>query len=55
MEKKAQWSVPDFGATNCSFSSHLFGMEPDPLVSAGFLDLVERFRMRRLLPMIAQS
>jgi sugar fermentation stimulation protein A len=55
MEKTAQWSVPNFGATDCSCSSHLFGMETNPLVSAAFLDLLERFRMRRLLQMIEQS
>jgi sugar fermentation stimulation protein A len=55
MGETAQWSVPNFGATDCTCSSHLFGMETNPLVSAAFLDLVERFRMRRLLRMIEQS
>jgi sugar fermentation stimulation protein A len=55
MEKTAQWSIPNFGASDCSCSSHLFGMENNPLVSAVFLDLLERFRMRRLLQMIGQS
>jgi sugar fermentation stimulation protein A len=51
----AQWSVPDFGASDCSCPSHLFGMENNPLISPAFIDLVERFRIRRLLPMIEQS
>jgi sugar fermentation stimulation protein A len=55
VEKTAQWSVPGFGASACSCSSHLFGMENDPLQSEDFLDLVERFRIRRLLTMIEQS
>ena len=55
MEKTASWSVPDFGASDCSCPSHLFGMETNPLVSAAFVDLVEQFRVRRLLQMIGRS
>lgn len=55
VEKIAQWLVPGFGASDCSCPSHLFGIESDPLHSVAFLDLVERFRIRRLLPMIEQS
>jgi sugar fermentation stimulation protein A len=55
MGKTAQWLVTNFGSSDCSCPSHLFGMENDPLVSAPFIDLVERFRMRRLLPMIERS
>jgi sugar fermentation stimulation protein A len=55
MGKITQWSVPGFGASDCSCPSHLFGMEKDPLLSAPFIELVEQFRIRRLLPMIGQS
>ena len=54
MGKKAQWCVPGFGASDCCCPSHLFGMETNPLISAPFIDLVERFRMRRLLRLIGR-
>lgn len=54
MGKTAQWCVPGFGSSDCCCPSHLFGMETNPLVSGPFIDLVERFRMRRLLKLIEQ-
>jgi sugar fermentation stimulation protein A len=44
----ADWSIPKFGASDCSCPSHLFGMEVNPLHSPDFLGLLQYFRMDRL-------
>jgi len=47
--KIAEWEVPRFGSSDCSCSSHLFGMSKDPLQSAKFISLLQYFRMDRLI------
>jgi sugar fermentation stimulation protein A len=46
----ADWAIPGFGASDCDCPGHLFGMRNDPFHSRGFLDLLQYFRMDRLLP-----
>ncbi|HAJ28320.1 MAG TPA: DNA/RNA nuclease SfsA [Syntrophus sp. (in: bacteria)] len=46
--KIADWSIPKFGASDCSCPSHLFGMEVNPLHRPDFLGLLQYFRMDRL-------
>ncbi len=41
----ADWSVPGFGCSDCSCSSHLFGMAEDPVKSTPFIDLLIRYRI----------
>ncbi|MFA5180703.1 MAG: DNA/RNA nuclease SfsA [Syntrophales bacterium] len=42
------WSIPKFGASDCSCPSHLFGMATNPLKRTDFLKLIQYFRMDRL-------
>jgi len=44
----ADWSIPKFGASDCSCPSHLFGMATNPLHRPDFLELLQYFRMDRL-------
>ena len=47
--KAADWSIPHFGATDCTEDgSHLFGFRRNPLHEKVFMDIVEGFRMNRL-------
>jgi sugar fermentation stimulation protein A len=45
----SEWSIPGFGCSDCSCPSHLFGFSTDPLSSRQFHDLLQYFRMDRLL------
>ena len=45
----AGWEIPRFGSSDCSCSSHLFGMLKDPLQSAEFISLLTSFRADRLI------
>ena len=47
LSREADWSVPDFGSSDCDCDTHLFGMADDPLHSAGFHRLLQYFRMDR--------
>jgi sugar fermentation stimulation protein A len=44
----ANWQVPDFGSSDCSCATHLFGMHDDPLHTRPFIDRLLHFRMGRL-------
>ena len=44
----AGWSIPGFGAADCSCGGHLFGMAEDPLHSPQFMKTLLYFRMDRL-------
>ncbi len=44
----SDWSVPGFGCSDCSCSSHLLGMKEDPLQSPKFISLLQHFRMDRI-------
>lgn len=45
----ADWTVPGFGSSDCSCPSHLFGFENHPLNLPPFHDLLQHFRMERLI------
>jgi len=45
----SEWSIPGFGCSDCSCSSHLFGFSTDPLSLRQFHDALQYFRMDRLL------
>jgi len=47
--KIADWQIESFGCSDCSCSSHLFGMTGDPLQSRPFISLLQYFRMDRML------
>jgi sugar fermentation stimulation protein A len=44
----AAWEIPRFGSSDCLCSSHLYGMEKDPLQSPAFISLLQYYRMDRL-------
>jgi sugar fermentation stimulation protein A len=48
LHKISQWSVPDFGSSDCRCHSHLFGMRDDPVLSPQFIKLLLDFRINRL-------
>jgi sugar fermentation stimulation protein A len=47
MSEIAEWTIPGFGSTDCSCSTHLFGVPKDPLHSENFHKLLQYFRMDR--------
>jgi sugar fermentation stimulation protein A len=49
--KIAEWTIPGFGSSDCSCSSHLFGMKANPFHSFEFINLIQYFRMDRLYPL----
>lgn len=51
----ADWQVPGFGCSDCSCTSHLFGMQEDPLHSSRFISLLQYFRMDRLEAELAKE
>jgi sugar fermentation stimulation protein A len=48
MSNVAEWTVPGFGASDCTCPSHLFGMSDFPLRSPQFVRAVLHFRIDRL-------
>jgi len=44
----ADWVIPRFGSSDCRCPTHLFGFRENPLEDARFIDLLLRFRIRRL-------
>jgi len=44
----ADWSIPRFGASDCSCETHLFAMNDNPVHSQKFLDVLQHFRIDRL-------
>lgn len=49
MRNISEWSVPGFGCSDCSCPSHLFGFSTDPMSTRAFHDVLQYFRMDRLL------
>jgi sugar fermentation stimulation protein A len=49
----AQWTIPNFGSTDCDCSTHLFGFPDDPLYREDFHRLVQHFRMDRYEPRVS--
>jgi sugar fermentation stimulation protein A len=50
----SEWSVPGFGCSDCSCPSHLFGFTTDPMARRKFHDLLQYYRMDRLLEKYSQ-
>jgi sugar fermentation stimulation protein A len=48
LKEISDWQVPNFGCSDCSCGSHLFGMSKDPIHSPEFISLLQYFRMDRL-------
>jgi sugar fermentation stimulation protein A len=48
LKRISDWEVPGFGCSDCSCSSHLFGMSKDPIRKPEFISLLQYFRMDRL-------
>jgi sugar fermentation stimulation protein A len=55
MSKIADWWVDDFGSSDCSCESHLFGMKDDPVHSPAFIKRLLYFRMGRLEEKLAEG
>jgi sugar fermentation stimulation protein A len=49
LKKISDWEIPDFGSSDCSCDSHLFGTRADPIHTPRFISLLQYFRMDRLL------
>jgi sugar fermentation stimulation protein A len=54
MSNISEWSVPGFGCSDCSCPSHLFGFTTDPMSTRKFHDLLQYYRMDRLLEKYSQ-
>ncbi len=50
VREMADWSIPRFGASDCTCTTHLFGTANHPLHTAQFPALLQRFRIDRLPP-----
>jgi len=48
LKRISGWEVPRFGCSDCSCSSHLFGMSEDPINTPEFISVLQYFRMDRL-------
>lgn len=48
LKKISSWEIPDFGCSDCSCSSHLYGMSKDPIHLREFISFLQSFRMDRL-------
>ncbi len=48
LKRISTWEIPGFGCSDCSCSSHLYGMSKDPIHTPEFISLLQYFRMDRL-------
>jgi len=48
LQKTAEWSIPGFGASDCTCKTHLFGMKSHPLQNEYFINNLQYFRIDRL-------
>jgi sugar fermentation stimulation protein A len=55
MSTMADWQVDDFGSSDCSCETHLFGMKDDPVHSPEFIRRLLYFRMGRLEEKLAEG
>lgn len=54
MNSISEWSVPGFGCSDCSCPSHLFGFSKDPMSMRKFHDILQYYRMDRLIEKYSQ-
>jgi sugar fermentation stimulation protein A len=47
ISKIAQWSVKEFGSSDCTCATHLFGFTDNPVSLPSFQKLLQHFRMDR--------
>jgi sugar fermentation stimulation protein A len=47
LSRIVEWSIPEFGSSDCSCETHLFGMTANPIHSESFQTLLQHFRMDR--------
>ncbi len=52
LKEISDWNVPNFGSSDCSCGSHLFGMHKNPISSVKFQNFLQYFRMGRLTKLI---
>jgi sugar fermentation stimulation protein A len=55
MSTIADWHIDDFGSSDCSCETHLFGMKDDPVHSPEFIKRLLYFRMGRLEEKLAEG
>lgn len=48
LKTMADWSIPDFGSSDCNCKSHLFGMKKDPIKSPPFIEMLNYYRIGRI-------
>jgi sugar fermentation stimulation protein A len=48
LKEIADWSIPNFGSSDCACESHLFVMRDDPIRSPRFIEMLMDFRMGRI-------
>ncbi len=53
VRQMADWSIPRFGASDCTCDTHLFGMGNHPLRAADFPSILQHFRIDRLAPKLS--
>jgi len=46
LQRIADWSVADFGSSDCACESHLVGMEHNPILSPLFIEILYNYRIR---------
>jgi sugar fermentation stimulation protein A len=51
----AHWSVPNFGSSDCSCESHLFGFKANPMHEAAFQEMLLYYRMDRFAEKIIRK
>ncbi len=44
----SDWSISEFGVSDCSCETHLFGMCSNPIFSPAFIEILQHFRIGRL-------
>ena len=44
----SDWQIPGFGCSDCSCTTHLFGMHNNPVENSQFIDILLDFRINRL-------
>lgn len=55
LNEMADWRISDFGSSDCSCQTHLFGMKDDPVHSPEFVKRLLYFRMGRLEEMLEKG
>lgn len=46
----SDWTIPNFGSSDCNCESHLFAMKKNPLEREDFINILQYYRIDRLKP-----